>query len=103
MDVQVYKTMSIDYEGYATATAEDKTKYKLECCLRMSLHNGVNLSGDVFDYCGGGIEMIGHVTDSNKGSGAYGVPVKVYVEHDQRKWIEDKTVTINDTENFACE
>ncbi|MBQ9255021.1 MAG: hypothetical protein IJ180_09650 [Bacteroidales bacterium] len=103
MDVQVYKTMSIDYEGYATATAGEKTQYKLECCLRMSLHNGVNLSGDVFDYCGGGIEMIGHVTESNKGSGAYGVPVKVYVEHDQRKWIKDETVTVNDTENFACE
>lgn len=103
MDCQVYKTMAIDYEGYADNTTTEKTSYKLECCLRMSLHGGMNLSGDVFDYCGGGIEMIGHVTDSNKASGSYGVDVKVYVEHDQRKWVNDTNIIIDDSKDFDAE
>ena len=103
MDCQVYKTMAIDYEGYADNTTTEKTSYKLECCLRMSLHGGMNLSGDVFDYCGGGIEMIGYVTDSNKASGSYGVDVKVYVEHDQRKWVNDTNIIIDDSKDFDAE
>lgn len=103
MDVQVYKILSKDYEGYADNTTTEKTAYKLECCLRMSLHGGVSLSGDVFDYCGGGIEMIGYITENNKVSGAYGVNVKVYVEHDQRKWLKDTKTSIDDTEEFDAE
>lgn len=103
MDVQVYRTIQVDYEGYASASATEKTAFKLEACLRMSLYDGVNLSGDFFDCCGGGIEMIGHVTDSNKASGVYGVPLKIYVEHDQTKWLNETVVTINDTEEFKSE
>lgn len=103
MDVQVYRTIQVDYEGYASASATEKTAFKLEACLRMSLYDGVNLSGDFFDCCGGGIEMIGYVTDSNKAAGSYGVDVKVYVEHDQRKWVNDTNIIIDDSKDFDAE
>lgn len=103
MDCIVYKSISINYQGYASNDADTLTDYILECVLRMGLHGGVNLSGDIYDYCGGGLEMIGYITDSNKASGSFGVNVKMYAECDQTKWVNDTKTTIDDTEEFDAE
>lgn len=57
MNVIVFKEMT----GTISALNEndEPAEFDLEVILRMSLYDGMNLSGDVFRYCGGGYEQVG--------------------------------------------
>lgn len=97
MNVRVYKVQSADVEGFnADGQA---TTFEMELVFRMSLFNGANLSGDIFAYNGGGLEMVGtRETKANTGH-----HVDVYLQPDQKQWHHDSTPTKNIGETWDFE
>lgn len=77
------------------------TNYDISCCLRMSVVDGMNLSGDIFEYVGGGYEQIG--TNSSTVSGHNGDTIDLYIQPDQKKWHNDSIVSKNDLGVFDFE
>lgn len=99
MNVIVTKVISQTISAYDnTGTA---TNYDISCCLRMSLIDGMNLSGDIFEYAGGGFEQVG--TNISTTQPHIGDTVSLYVQPDQRKWHNDSTVSKNNLGVFDFE
>ena len=83
MNVRVYKVQSADVDGFnADGQA---TTFEMEFVFRMSLFNGANLSGDIWAYNGGGLEMVG----TSETDAITGHHVDVYLQPDQKKWHND--------------
>lgn len=83
MNVKVYKVQTADVEGFNEAG--EATTFEFEFVFRMSLFNGANLSGDIWAYNSGGLEMVGtRETDALTGH-----HVDVYLQPDQKKWHND--------------
>ncbi|MBU3809649.1 MAG: hypothetical protein H9802_14775 [Candidatus Phocaeicola faecipullorum] len=99
MNVRLYKLMSQTFTAYDAEGNE--TEWDVEVILRMSLYGGVNLSGDIFMYCGGGYEQVG--TCQFTTSGSKGNPIDLYLEPDQRKWHTEKTYSRDDLGTFDFE
>lgn len=99
MNVRLYKLMSQTFTAYDAEGNE--TEWDVEVILRMSLYGGVNLSGDIFMYCGGGYEQVG--TCQFATSGSKGNPIDLYLEPDQRKWHTEKTSSRDDLGTFDFE
>ena len=99
MNVRLYKFMSQTFTAYDAEGNE--TEWDVEVILRMSLYGGVNLSGDIFMYCGGGYEQVG--TCQFAASGSKGNPIDLYLEPDQRKWHTEKTSSRDDLGTFDFE
>ncbi len=76
--------------------------FEVEVCLRMSLFEGANLSGDVYMYWGGGMEIIG-VCGENTANGTFGHRIDAWFEPDQGKWLDDTDISHNDGSDFTCE
>ena len=97
MNVKVYKVQTADVEGFNEAG--EATTFEFELVFRMSLFNGANLSGDIFAYNGGGLEMIGtRETDAMTGH-----HVDVYLQPDQKQWHHDSTARKNIGETWDFE
>ena len=90
MNVRVFKRMSTTFNAYDSAGAEQS--WDVEIILRMSLVGGMNLSGDIFAYWGGGSESVG-TYEIDKNTSNIGNPVDLYIEPDQKKW-HNETVYI---------
>lgn len=100
MNVRVFKRMSTTFNAYDSAGAEQS--WDVEIILRMSLIGGMNLSGDIFAYWGGGSENVGTCTvDTN--TSRVGNPVDIYIEPDQKKWHNETSVTKPDKGVFDFE
>ena len=100
MNVRVFKRMSTTFNAYDSAGAEQS--WDVEVILRMSLVGGMNLSGDIFAYWGGGSENVGTCTvDTN--TSRVGNPVDIYIEPDQKKWHNEISVTKPDKGVFDFE
>lgn len=100
MNVRVYKRMSTTFNAYDSAGAEQS--WDVEIILRMSLVGGMNLSGDVFAYWGGGLENVGtHAVDVN--TSRTGNPVDLYFKPDQKKWHSETVVSKADKGIFDFE
>lgn len=99
MNVRLYKNMNQTFNAYDAEGNE--TEWDVEVILRMSLYGGVNLSGDIFMYCGGGYEQVG--TCQFTTSGSKGNPIDLYLEPDQRKWHTEKTSSRDDLGTFDFE
>ena len=100
MNVRVFKRMSTTFNAYDSAAAEQS--WDVEIILRMSLVGGMNLSGDVFAYWGGGLEIVGtclHYTDGDR----VGNPIDLYLEPDQKKWHSETVVSKADKGVFDFE
>lgn len=100
MNVIVFKEMT----GTISALDEndEPAEFDLEVILRMSLFDGMNLSGDIFRYCGGGYEQVGTcLNDPNVTR--IGNTIDIYIEPDQKKWTYEKRSTINNGEVFNFE
>ena len=93
--VRTQQVEAYDAEGNAAT-------FDVEVCLRMSLYEGANISGDVFMYWGGGMELIG-TCGENTASGTYGHRIDAWSEPDQANWLEDTDVSHNDGSDFDCE
>lgn len=85
MNVKVYKVQTADVEGFNEAG--EATTFEFEFVFRMSLFNGANLSGDIWAYNGGGLEMVG-TKETNNTTGQH---VDVYLQPDQKQWHHDST------------
>ena len=100
MNVRVFKRMSTTFNAYDSAGAEQS--WDVEVILRMSLVGGMNLSGDIFAYWGGGSENVGtYVVDVN--TSRVGNPVDLYIEPDQKKWHNETIVSKADKGVFDFE
>jgi len=105
MNVRVYKELTETVSAWDASG--NAVQYDVEVLLRMSLFGGANLSGDIFDYCQGGCEVIGTCEVEQETSRA-GNTYNVFLITDQRNWVHDTTVSlgtdlalIEQAENFV--
>jgi hypothetical protein len=101
MNARVYKYIADVVDAYT----KDGTaaKFDIGIVLRMSLYMGLNLSGDVRRYEGGGYDMIANNNTSSSGGSVSGVPMDVYMEFDQTKWVYDTEYSIKNGLTFKCQ
>ena len=101
MNCKVYRKKIGTCKGYKDANT--LATYDLELSLRMSLMHGMNVSGDVFAYWGGGCEMVG----TNKGDTVSARLEKNYIdfylEPNQSKWVNESAVSKNNLGTFGFE
>ena len=101
MNCKVYRKKIGTCKGYKDANT--LATYDLELCLRMSLMHGMNVSGDVFAYWGGGCEMV----CTNKGdTGSAQLEknyIDFYLEPNQSKWVNESVVSKNNLGTFGFE
>lgn len=79
MACRLYKIVTTSF------TDDTKGKINIEYRLRMSLFDGLSLSGDIFTYCGGGHELVALHTGT-KEQGESGYAVTEYFQPDVTKW-----------------
>nr|DAJ92890.1 MAG TPA: hypothetical protein [Caudoviricetes sp.] len=105
MNCKVYRKKIGTCKGYKDANT--LATYDLELSLRMSLMHGMNVSGDVFAYWGGGCEMVG--TNKVQTNGNYNAEqltknyIDFYLEPSQSKWMNESTVSKNNLGTFGFE
>lgn len=105
MSCKVYRKKIGTCKGYKDA--KTLATYDLELSLRMSLMHGMNVSGDVFAYWGGGCEMVG--TNKVQTNGSYNPEqllknyIDFYLEPNQSKWVNESVVSKNNLGTFSFE
>lgn len=105
MNCKVYRKKIGTCKGYKDANT--LATYDLELSLRMSLMHGMNVSGDVFAYWGGGCEMVG--TNKVQTNGNYNAEqllrnyIDFYLEPTQSKWVNESGVRKNNLGTFGFE
>lgn len=105
MNCKVYRKKIGTCKGYKDANT--LATYDLELSLRMSLMHGMNVSGDVFAYWGGGCEMVG--TNKVQTDGNYNTEqltknyIDFYLEPNQSKWLNETAVSKNNLGTFGFE
>lgn len=105
MNCKVYRKKIGTCKGYKDANT--LATYDLELSLRMSLMHGMNVSGDVFVYWGGGCEMVG--TNKVQTDGNYNTEqltknyIDFYLEPNQSKWVNESGVSKNNLGTFGFE
>lgn len=105
MNCKVYRKKIGTCKGYKDANT--LATYDLELSLRMSLMHGMNVSGDVFAYWGGGCEMVG--TNKVQTNGNYNTEqltknyIDFYLEPNQSKWVNESGVSKNNLGTFGFE
>ena len=105
MNCKVYRVKAGSGKGYKDANT--LVTYDFELCLRMSLIHGMNLSGDIFAYWGGGMEMVG--TNKVQTKGDYNTDllaknfIDFYLEPNQAKWLNETAVSKNNLGTFGFE
>lgn len=103
MNTRVYKYIQKTVSAYYDKAPHD---FDIEIVHRMSLFNGANLSGDIFAYNGGGLEIVGSCTvdpdnidwgdpDADMVKPFVGNKIDIYVEPDQTKWHSEKVISKN--------
>lgn len=99
MNTRVYKQIhKSEVSAYKNKAA---TTFEVDVRLRMSLFNGANLSGDIFAYNGGGLEIVGSCTvdpdnyDNPEVNPTVGNKIDIYVEPDQTKWHSETVISKN--------
>lgn len=100
MNVKVYKLMTETVSAFNAAG--ETADFDLEVILRMGLCHGMNLSGDVFAYWGGGYEQVGTCNKPNSET-RVNLPVDLYLQPDQTKWLKETNATKNDFGIFDFE
>nr|DAH36550.1 MAG TPA: hypothetical protein [Caudoviricetes sp.] len=105
MNCKVYRKKIGTCKGYKDANT--LATYDLELSLRMSLMHGMNTSGDVFAYWGGGCEMVG--TNKVQTNGSYNAEqllknyIDFYLEPNQSKWVNESGVSKSNLGTFGFE
>ena len=105
MNCKVYRKKIGTCKGYKDA--DTLATYDLELSLRMSLMHGMNVSGDVFAYWGGGCEMVGtnkvQTNDSQNPEQLLKNYIDFYLEPNQLKWVNESAVSKNNLGTFGFE
>lgn len=100
MNVRVYKKMAQTFDAFDNTGAS--ATWDVEVVLRMGLYGGMNLSGDIFAYWGGGYEMVGTLTNDVNVS-RVGNPVKLYLRPEQERWKLESSYTKTNLGTFDFE
>lgn len=100
MNARVYKKMAQTFNAYDSAGTSQS--WDVEAILRMPLVEGMNLSGDVFAYWGGGYEQV-LTTKYLQATQKYGNPVDLYLQPDQTEWLRETAFQKNDLGVFDFE
>lgn len=100
MNVVVYKLMTETISAFISDGTP--TEFDIEAVLRMSLIGGVNLSGDIFAYWGGGYEQVGTCINPD-GNTRVGNPIDIYLQPDQTRWRNTSTVSMPNKGVFEFE
>ena len=79
MNARLFRTRRMTLNAYNSSKVQ--TTFDVECRLRVAVAEGVNLSGDIWAYMGGGYETIDHYA-----SGRH--TIETYIEPDQTKWAD---------------
>lgn len=90
MNVKVYKHIWYSFNAYNAEGAE--TEFPIEIYLRCGLIKGMDLSGDIFAYWGGGAELVGtceHLQEEQR----TGNKVEMYLQPDQRQWAYEEATS----------
>ena len=69
----------------------------------MSLMHGMNVSGDVFAYWGGGCEIVGTSKGSTGSARLEKNYIDFYLEPNQSKWVNESAVSKNNLGTFGFE
>lgn len=86
MNVQLLKYTQATISAWSAGKGIEKTDFDVEIIQNTPLYNGVNLSGDIWAYYGGGLEMVG-TPKAGATLGSAGNQIDLYVEPDQTKWL----------------
>ena len=100
MNARVYKRMAQTFNAYDAEGASQS--WDVEVVLRVGLMNGVNTSGDVYVYWGGGYEQVA-TTKYLQETQKTGNPVDLYLQPDQTKWVRETTYQKSDLGTFLFE
>ena len=90
MNARLYRTRVMQVGGYTSGRAA--ATWDVQCRLRCSVAEGMNLCGDIFVYMGGGHEIITTYANSSH-------KVRSYLECDQTKW-KDINHTVQQSADF---
>lgn len=105
MNCKVYRKRIGTCKGYKDA--DTLATYDLEIQLRMSLIHGINLSGDIIAYWGGGCEMVGTnkvtTNDSHNAEQLEKNFAEFYLEPYQDKWVNETNFQLNELGIFGFE
>lgn len=101
MNCKVYRNKIGTCKGYKDANT--LATYELELSLRMSLMHGMNVSGDVFAYWGGGCEMVGTNKGDTNSARLQKNYIDFYLEPNQSKWVNETSVSKNNLDTFDFE
>jgi hypothetical protein len=99
MNVIITKVMSQTISAFNAVGVT--TNYDIACCLRMSIIDGINATGDIFMYSGGGYEQVG--TCVSTVSPHTGDSVDLYLQPDQKFWTNTSDITKNNLGIFDFE
>lgn len=94
MNARVYKIVTGTFTGYASDNATETTDFDIEVCVRTGLMLGCDMSGDGGPYWGGGCEIVGECATA-PASNSFGYELKVYIEPNQEKWVNEDNVNVN--------
>lgn len=100
MNARVYKHIWYSLTAYDAEGAE--TEFPMEIYLRCGLIKGMNVSGDIFCYWGGGAELVGtceHLQEEQR----TGNKVEMYLQPDQRLWAYETAGSKADGGRFGFE
>ena len=100
MNCRLYKLMRGTINGYL----DDGTPqaYDCELMLRVGLMQGVDTSGDIYTYFGGGYEQVGEVTIDTAVS-RRGNKMTLFLEPDQTKWAKETGISLKSGQHFDFE
>lgn len=91
MNARIYRIAAFDINGYDANG--DAVGYEVELIMRAGVMNGVDASGDIYSYWGGGYELVGNSTTN---------VITPYIQPDQKAWkrITGTTVAIGSEFGF---
>ena len=102
MNVRVMRFRSGTVTAYNASGDANPTAFVVEAAIRMSLVDGMEMSGNMFCYSGGGCEAVGTDLTGAQG-GNLKAKIDVYLQADQAKWAYEKTYVKSDLGSYGFE
>ena len=100
MNARIYKLVKTKFSAFNNEGVS--VQVEAEIVLAMSLYEGMKLSGDIWEYWGGGAETVGNSNDQST-SGSLGELLEHYLQPDQSEWATETGTSINAGETFGFE
>lgn len=100
MNARIYKLVKTKFSAFNNEGGS--VHVEAEIVLAMSLFEGMKLSGDIWEYWGGGAETVGNTNDKTT-SGSLGELLEHYLQPDQSKWAGETVTSVNAGDTFGFE